>query len=405
MVKKIKVEQLKPGMFISDLDCGWLRHSFITNKIKINHEDVISKIIHQGICEVYIDTDKGLDVSDAPTAEEVNQEIQSELYKIVEQDKDHDHSVPVHEEIIKAKNLKKESIEIVQNLMGNVALNKPIKVSKVEHVVEKLVNSIFRNQDALMSLSRIRTADDYTYAHSISVCIYMVSFGKYLGYDSQLLKKIGIGALLHDIGKTKIPLAILNKKDNLSEQEYEIIKEHVEFGKNILEQSGSISETSIITAYQHHEREDGTGYPQGLSGDDITEYGKAISIIDVYDAISSNRSYKLRVEPTLALKKLFEWSTYHFNSELVQKFVRCVGIYPVGTLVLMESGWVGVVIKQGERSLLQPVVRLIYNKKTDNYLRVPYDVDLSEPSARHGKDRIVNYESPDTLDLQPEMYL
>jgi putative nucleotidyltransferase with HDIG domain len=347
MVKKIKVEQLKPGMFISDLDCGWLQHSFITNKIKVNNEDIISKIINQGICEVYIDTDKGLDVSDAPTAEEVNQEIQSELYKIVEQDKHNTHSVPVHEEMTKAKNLKKETIEVVQNLMDNVGMDKPIRVSKIEDVVEKLVNSIFRNQDALMSLSRIRTADAYTYAHSISVCVYMVSFGKYLGYDSELLKKIGIGALLHDIGKTKIALAILNKRDNLSDQEYETIKGHVESGKKILEQSGSISETSIITAYQHHEREDGTGYPQGLSGDEITEYGKAISIVDVYDAITSDRSYKLRVEPTLALKKLFEWSAHHFNSELVQKFIRCVGIYPVGTLVLMESGWVGVVIKQG----------------------------------------------------------
>jgi len=130
-----------------------------------------------------------------------------------------------------------------------------------------------------------------------------------------------------------------------------------------------------------------------------------MSIIDVYDAITSDRCYKKGIEPTHALKKLFEWSRYHFNGELVQKFIRCVGIYPVGTLVLMESGWIGVVIKQGEKNLLRPVVRIIYNKKTENYLRMPRDVDLSETSDSHGEDNIIDYESADNWNLQPEMYL
>ncbi len=405
MIKRVKIEQLIPGMYVHDFNCGWSENPFLNNSFKVKDEKTLNKIVTHGIREVYIDTEKGLDVADAPTEDEVNQEIQEELNKVLKQDKGSYDVVPVEVELIKARGVKIEATELMHNLIEDVKMDRPLKVEKIEHVVNKVVDSILRNQDALMSLSRIRSADIYTYAHSISVCVQMVSFGKYLGYDSKILKEVGIGALLHDIGKTKIPSDTLNKKGKLSNLEYEMIKKHVEFSKRILEQSGSISDTSITTAYQHHERIDGTGYPNGLKGSEISEYGQAISIIDVYDAITSDRCYKKRIEPTQALKKLFEWSKYHFNGDLVQKFIRCVGIYPVGTLVLMESGWIGVVIKQGEKNLLRPVIRLIYNKKTENYLRTPRDVDLSETLDSHGEDNIIDYESADKWNLQPEMYL
>jgi HD-GYP domain-containing protein (c-di-GMP phosphodiesterase class II) len=405
MIKKIKTENLDTGMYIHDFNCDWLRHPFFGNSLMIDDDKVINKLIEYGICEVYIDTDKGQDAAGAQTRDEVQEEIQHEIDKVIEPVKKTREPVSVNEEIIKAKVVKKEATDIVLALCEDVRHDKPIKVDKVEYIVDNVVDSILRNQDALMSLSRIRTADVYTYSHSISVCVHLVSFGKYLGYDHQKLKEVGIGALLHDIGKMKVPKDLLNKRGRLNESEYDTIKEHVVFTQQILEQSPYITETSILTACQHHERVDGKGYPNGLRGDDITEHGQAIAIVDVYDAITSDRSYKNRIEPAHALKKLFEWSKFHFNKELVQKFIRCVGIFPVGTLVMMESGWIGIVIKQGEKNLLEPVVRLIFNTKTEYHPRVPHDIDLADQSNNQRVDRIVDFESTDKWHLQPEMYL
>ncbi len=400
MIKKIKIDRLRPGMFIHDLNCGWMRHPFISNSIKIRNEKTIEKIIDHGICEVYIDTDKGLDVTDAPTLKEVNQEIQTELHKVAEAIKlENGCRVPIGREIVKAKEIKKEAKQTVQNIMEEVRFGKQIKTEKVEKVVGKMIDSIFRNKDALISLGRIKQADEYTYMHSMSVCVLMISFGKYLGFDQQQLKEVGIGAMLHDIGKMRVPQYLLQKRSLLSDGEFNTIKEHVEYSRVLLEQTGNIADTSILLAYQHHERVDGTGYPNNLKGDEISKYGQAAAIVDVYDAMTSKRCYQRKSQPTDVLRKLFEWSEFHYNKDLVQHFIRCVGIYPVGTLVRLESGLLGVILNTGEKSLLQPRIRTIYNTKKQRLI-TPRDIDLSK-----GGDRIVCHESPEKWKIIPERYL
>ncbi|MBI5099640.1 MAG: HD-GYP domain-containing protein [Nitrospirae bacterium] len=405
MIKKIKVEQLKQGMFIHDFNCGWMNHPFLTNSMKIHDEQSIKKAIDYGIREIYIDTDKGYDVGGAPTEDEVRQELQTEINRIAGQEKAHRYTVSLQEEFIKAKEIKTEAKKTIHNIMEDIRFGKQIKTEEAGQVVDKMIDSIFRNQEALISLGRIKTKDEYTYMHSVSVGVLMISFGKHIGFEVPLLKEVGMGALLHDVGKMIVPQAILNKEEKLTEKELEMMRKHAEYGRTLLEQTHGISDSALTLAAQHHERIDGTGYPLGLKGEEISYYARATAIVDVYDAMTSKRCYQNKYLPTDVLKKLYEWSSYHYDRSLVQQFICCMGIYPVGTLVRMESGMVGVVIQHGEKSLLHPVVRIVYNTKNGSFLRLPYDLDLSQPSGKSGEDRIVSYESPEKLGIKPEMYL
>ena len=401
MKKKIKVEQLKPGIYIDDFNCAWLDNPFLSNGMKINNEEAIEKIIDKGIREVYIDTEKGLDVDDAPTEEEVKQGIQTEFIRVVESQREGTNSVSLEKEIVRAKEIKNEAKQAVHKVMDDIRLGKQIELDKVERAVEEITDSIFRNKDALSSLCRIKKTDDYTFSHSVSVCVLMVSFARHLGMDAQTVKELGIGGLLHDIGKTNIPVEILNKKGTLTDDEFIRMKEHVIHGTVILYDNSDINDTSVCVVAHHHERFDGTGYPNGFKGEEITKFGQIAGIIDVYDAITSDRCYRRGIQPTEALRKLFEWSKFHFNRDLVQQFIRCVGIYPIGTLVVLESGMLSVVVNHGESSLLQPTVRIVFDTKTMKYV-TPYDVDLSQEGI---EDKIKNYESPYIWNIRPEMYL
>jgi HD-GYP domain-containing protein (c-di-GMP phosphodiesterase class II) len=405
MIKKIKTEQLTHGMYVHDFNCGWLSHPFLTNSMKIEDDQTITKVIDYGIRELYIDTDKGYDLGGAPTEDEVKQEIQAEIDRIVRPEKENRIAVSVREEIVKAKEIRNKAKETVHNIMEDVRFGRQIKTEEVGQVVDNMIDSIFRNQDALMSLGRIKEKDEYTYMHSVSVGVLMISFGKHLGLDMQVLKEVGVGAMLHDVGKMIVSQVILNKEEKLTEKELAMMKKHVEYSRTILEQTHGITDIAITLAAQHHERVDGTGYPLGLKGEAISYYSKAVAIADVYDAMTSKRCYQENFLPTDVLKKLYEWSSYHYDRTLVEQFIRCVGIYPVGTLVQLESGLVGVIIQNGEKNLLQPVVRIVYNTSNGSYVRMPYDMDLAKPSGKNGEDRIVSYESTERLGIKPEIYL
>jgi len=387
-------------MFIHDMNCGWLRHPFLKNSIKIKDGTTIRKMSEYGISEVYIDTDKGPDVDHMPTKQELDREIQKQLDEIADSKYSLVKSESLEKELIRAREIRKEAKYTVRNIMEEIRFGRPIKTEKVEKVVDRMVDSIFRNQDALIALGRIKRADEYTYMHSLSVCILMISFGKHLGFDVRQLKEIGIGAMLHDIGKMQVPEEILNNKGALKEHEYELMKKHVEYSHSLLEKTEGISELSVIIATQHHERLDGKGYPNNLKGDAISIYGQAAAIADVYDAMTSQRCYQRKYEPTEALRKLYEWSE-SYNRALVAQFIRCVGIYPVGSLVLLESGLLGVVRDRGKDNLLQPNVRIVYDTKKARHVVPPYDLDLS----MGGKDMIRSYESADKWNIRPELLL
>ena len=377
MIKKITTDQLQIGMFISNLDASCLEHNFLSSQFAVNNEDTIKKVQDTGIKCVYIDTKKGLDIQDAATVTEVDTKLQKDTLKIASKNTTLDKQVPVQQEVERARGIYKEAHNVMQDLMEDIRLGKQVEVERVEPISEQLVESVFRNKDALISLSRIKDKDHYTFMHSVSVAGLMITFSRAMGFEMDLIKEIAIGGMLHDVGKMMTPNNVLNKPGKLDNDEFKIMKSHVVYSRELLEGKPGITQAALDVAAMHHERIDGTGYPLGLKGDEISLVGQMSTIVDVYDALTSVRVYKSAWEPNLALKKLLEWSDHHFNPDLVKQFIRCLGIYPIGTLVELDSGNIAIIIEQGESGLLNPKVRIIYNTHKKGLVPVS-ELDLAK---------------------------
>lgn len=399
MIKKIGIDQLKPGMFIHDLNCGWLDHPFLTNSFPVLDEKTVGRIREVGIREVYIDTVKGADVWLARTQQEVSADLDRQMLAIAEAKVVAPISANLSDEGPRARRMHSEANKIVRNLMEDVRLGQQIQVDRLEPLVENMVDSIFRNQDALLPLARLKHHDSYTFEHSVSVCALLVAFARGLKLEREVIKEVAMGGLLHDVGKARVPDTILNKPAKLTDAEFEQMKSHVVQSVVVLQQNPGVSATALAVAGQHHERYDGTGYPNKLVGQDITLHGQMAAIVDVYDAISSDRVYHKGMAPTQALKKLLEWSDHHFDPALVQAFIRSIGIYPTGTLVRLESGRLGVVVEQSEGNLLEPMVRVFYHAGKQYYLP-PEMVDLAK-----SQDRIAGFETYEKWKIDPYQWL
>ncbi len=400
MIKQIRVDQLKPGMFIHDLNCGWLDHPFLTNAFHVRDMATVDKIIKIGIRELYIDTIKGADVWAAPTQSEVNADLERRLQEIAERNTDKPIIVDLKDEAARARRLQGEANKLVRNMMDDVRLGQQVEIERVEPLVEGMVDSIFRNQDALLPLARLKNHDDYTFQHSVSVCALLVAFGRGMKLDKAVIREMALGGLLHDVGKARIPDRILNKPGKLSEDEFGHMQHHVDEGVLLLQQSPGISEIALKVTAEHHERYDGSGYPGGLVEKNISLYGQMASIVDVYDAITSERVYHKGMAPTQALKKLLEWSSHHFDPKLVQAFIRSIGIYPSGSLVMLDSKRLGVVVEQNEDKLLEPVIRVFYHAGQQHYIP-PEMIDLS----KFQQDRIASFESFEKWKIDPYQWL
>ena len=221
--------------------------------------------------------------------------------------------------------------------------------------------------------------DVYTFEHSVSFSVLMMAFAKSMGLSDKIIREVGIGGLLHDIGKTLTPDEILNKPGKLTAEEFVIMKEHVVHSRKILEKTKGLSQISMDIAVQHHEKYDGNGYPLGLKGDQISRYGQMSAIVDVYDALTADRCYHTGKEPSETLKLLVKWSGAHFNPTLVREFIQAVGIYPVGSLVMLSNNHLAKVIEINE-NMLNPIVEIFLNTKTRSYIPRKL-IDLSKSEA------------------------
>ncbi len=403
MIKKISVRQLKPGMFVHDMDCGWMEHPFLTGSFKINSDRDIGTMVAYGIRELYIDSEKGLDVPDAPTQSEVQASIARQMAVIVENVRPIE-PASLQEEVGRARAVLTEANKIIGDLMQGARLGRQIEREQVDPIVCKMSDSILRNKDALLSLCRIKEKDSYTFLHSVSVGALLMCFSRAFKLKVGDMQLVGIGGMLHDIGKTMVPDRILNKTGELTPDEFSTMKMHVLYGQNILADTPDISQTSFDVVAQHHERYDGSGYPLKLKGSEMSIYGQMASIVDVYDAITSDRCYRKAMDPTVALRKMFEWSKFHFDPELIQTFVRTIGIYPVGTLVMLESGKIAVVIDQQGRDLTRPLVRAVFDSRKSCYI-TQEDIDLSKPLGYGGGDRIVSHEAAAKWNIDPHQFV
>jgi HD-GYP domain-containing protein (c-di-GMP phosphodiesterase class II) len=390
-------------MFIHELDCGWMEHPFVRNRFKLGKDEEISRILGAGIRGVVIDCSRGMDVEEAPTLQEARASTEAELTVAVV-------GRPIlvrttlGEEIGRAAAIRQQATGLVRTVMRDARLGKAIELDQVTPVVENITASILRNASALISLSRIKNKDDYTFLHSVSVCTLLVAFCRSRGMDQDTIYQAGIGGLLHDTGKARVPDSILNKPGRLTDEEFDIVKRHPRDGYDILRMTPGIGPIPLDITLHHHERRDGSGYPDRQDEHAISELAQMAAIVDVYDAITADRCYHQGMSAAEALRKIFEWSKFHFNPVLAQEFIRCVGIYPVGTLVRLESGRLGVVVEPHETSLLTPKVNAFFDTRSGT--RIPLQtIDLSRPVGSGGADRILGLEQPEKWKLDPMQYL
>jgi len=404
MLKKIDVSQLRVGMFIHDLSCEWMTHPFVRNRFVISKHEEIAKIIEAGIHDLVIDARRGLDVRDAPTLAEAQAVTEAELVHIATSQQAPVARVALGDELKRAQLVREQATDLVRTVMADARLGKAIEMDRVAPVVQAITESILRNPAALVGLLRIKSKDDYTFLHSVSVCALLVAFCRSRKLDQDTTWQAGLGGLLHDTGKALIPDSILNKPGPLTVEEFEIVKKHPRDGYQILIQSPDIGPIPLDITLNHHERRDASGYPGGHGSDAISELTQMAAIVDVYDAITADRCYHKGISAAAALRKIHEWSRHHFNPALTQDFMRCVGIYPVGTMVLLESGRLAVVVEAHETNLLSPKVHVFFDTKNSVYIK-PVLVDLARPFGAGGADRIVRHEQPPKWNVDPMKFL
>ncbi|GGY71855.1 HD-GYP domain-containing protein [Marinobacter zhanjiangensis] len=401
MIKRIPLSALRVGMYLTDLNNDWVPHNNERRKGFIRSEATIEKIARLGVKYVYIDTERGPDSPDGEPAHEVDRANEAALNRAAEESPVAFRRADVAEEMTSALAIHQQAQGLVGNLMQDVKLGKAIDLSPVHELADDLQGSVFRNHNALACLGRIREKDNYLLEHSVNLSVLMSIFGKSVGHSSDVLHQTIVGALLHDIGKILTPDEILHKPGRLTAEEFEIMKGHAAHSHQILSTTEGIGELSVLTAAEHHERMDGSGYPRGLHGDEISIYGRMVAIADVYDAITSDRVYHKGMTPTQGLKKLLEWSGDHLDPILVRQFIRCLGLYPVGSMVLLESGRLGAVIEGNEDDQRQPVVRLMYH--TRFRMPIPLEtLDLSRPGVQ---DHILRAVEPEEYHLDVRKFL
>ncbi len=357
MIKLITVDELQQGMFIHKLEVWWVKDKRIRNQMLITDKRQIAMIRNEGIMQLWIDLDKSVQAPTQPAPK-----------KAIPQ-------TPYFNELDQAQTLFHQGKPQVLALFNEARMGQGLNLEHTLDLVDQIAGSITRAPTALLSVARLKNHDDYTYLHSMAVCGLMISLGKKMGLDEQQLRRVGMGGLLHDVGKAAVPLEILNKPGKLTDEEFTIMRQHPIVGAQRL-MDADAGDDLLDIALHHHEKYDGSGYPHGLKGEEITLYARMAAVCDVYDAVTSNRPYRKGWTPAEAMHNMLSWRG-HFDSTLLHAFVRTIGIYPVGSLVRLASGRVALVVQAGEKSLLKPKVHVFWSLHSQREIK-PEELDLGD---------------------------
>lgn len=405
MIREIKIRELRSGMSVCGLKKDSGSTSFLMNNIIIKSSEEIRDFQDRGYDAAFVDMgpgegevpmekDPGLVVPAPKTPASVKEPAMelreqgdgifsapSEPVKRNEQTRGELGIGPgkdplgFDDEIREATQLREEAESTIKNVMEDVRLGKSIDREQVEGTITGIIDSIFRNRDAITSLARLKRYDTYTFTHSVNVGILAVALGRHMGLDREELFDLGAGALLHDIGKMLLPGELINKPGSFTDKEYKVVMSHPALGAQYLTAAGGVKDSSIKVVSQHHERNNGTGYPAGAKGEDIHLYSMIAGIVDVYDAMTSDRVYHKATPPADALKTIYFRKDTLFGHELVEKFIQCIGIYPIGSLVELNTGEIGLVKSVNRTNLLQPKVLVVLDRNNVQCNR-PFEIDL-----------------------------
>lgn len=401
MNKEIRIDELQIGMRVEQLDRSWLSTPFFRHKMTITSTQQIAQLKASGVQTLIVHMEAE-EVCEGPSAE-------TEIVYLAagppsEETASVKTMVPFEEELPAARQVYQAAKAVIQDAMNDTRLGRAINVDAVRTVISDMTDSVFRNPDALSSLSRLKRFDEYTFYHSVNTALLAMSLGRSLGFDRSMIHLAGVGTLLHDIGKMKVPLEILNKPGRLEAHEMEIMKQHVLRGVEVLTNTTGLGSSYIQPALEHHERVNGDGYPHRRAHQDISQFGLITAIVDIYDAMTSDRCYHKGKPAHEILQLLYRLSLEgHLDSTLVQRFIQIVGIYPVGSVVELDSGETGIVKRINRDAPLAPVLLLV-KSAGNTLLSNPTEHDLSQPGKQqHQHVKAVLH--PHQVGIDPANYL
>ncbi|QIZ78246.1 HD-GYP domain-containing protein [Ferrimonas lipolytica] len=385
MIKTVPLHQVTIGMYITDIpghdELG------IRQKGLIKDPRILRVMQQRGVMSVVVD------LSQSTINPTLNMAAKVKAKKVTVRKK-------TFEELPQARKLYRQARKLQQQTMESLFKGDAINLDEVGATADEFIESVFRNPSALSCLRLIKQKDDYLLEHSIGVAILMVMFGRQLGFSGQELHHLCVGSLLHDIGKIKVPEKILNKPGKLSEPEFIIMRSHAAYSRDIMKATPGLNQISLDVAAQHHEKIDGSGYPAGLSGNQISKYGRMIAICDIYDALTADRVYRDGMTGPQAMKILRNMTPNQLDEALLHQFINCVGVYPPGSFVELSNGMIAIVIDATTTPLL-PIVKVIYSTRSNTHV-MNEELDLALAGTN---EKIVRAVKPEEYRLDPRNYL
>ena len=386
MKRKIDIDQLQVGMFMeADVReaagkvTGSAKNVLLLGKgVLITSENQIRRLVDAGLDQVTIDTTKGKDIEGGepvPTLVAPTERRERKTQKLPE-----GRTVAYRDEIKVARKTKAVVTKAIKGVLESTALGGSMDKAKLDLAGKLLTQSVFRNVDAMVGLTRIKEHDPYTAAHCVNVSVLTLAVAHGDGMDPSTAEMVATATLLHDIGKTKVPLEVLNKPGRFEPHELEEMRKHTSHAEGILQEMSGISEEAMYIATQHHEMFNGSGYPHKLSGEEIHRFGQMTAVADVYDALTSARVYKPALPPHFAIGKIYGNRDIEFRQDVVDLFVKALGLYPVGSLVVLNTEEIGVVCEPNPEDSRRPKVGVVITRYKKRRL-VPMVVDLSDSRA------------------------
>lgn len=408
MKKKINIDQLKVGMFMeADVKEGG-KSKGSSNKnvlllgkgMLVTSENQVRRLKEAGLGEVTIDTTKG---ADAPGGKPVSAAVPQMPREPKKKPPPPGREAHYKDELKVARATRAAAAKAVKETLTSVAMGGSMDKQKIDVAGKLITKSVMRNVDAMVGLTRIKEHDAYTATHCINVCVLVLAVLHAEGVDAETAETVATAALLHDIGKTKVPLEILNKPGRFEPHELEEMRKHTIYSEEILRGMSGITEEGFFIAAQHHEMLNGSGYPHSLKGGEIHRLGQITAISDVYDALTSARVYKPALTPHTALSRIYGDRDKEFRSDVVELFIKALGLYPVSSLVALNTGEVGVVCEPNPEDSRQPKVGVIITRYAKRRA-TPLVVDLADPHASEER-KIVKVMDPEKYNVDVEKIL
>ncbi|WP_243361942.1 HD-GYP domain-containing protein [Fundidesulfovibrio terrae] len=359
--KLVSAERLRPGMYVSRLEMSWFKHPYLSSRVGILKDDkAVAELKALGAHFVEIDLDRGLD-EEGPVRVSQEKDVRPENAPLP--------PLPPRVPAVSdsagtmrfAKKLFDHGVECTRRVIGVAEAGKPVQLAQARALIARLISSVKANQNVLRLLGVLKDYDEYTFTHCLNVASMGVLFGNHMGLPDRQLELLGLSGLLHDVGKCLLPKEIVNKPGRLTDEEFEVMKHHTVLGWEYIKDQEGIPEQSARGVLEHHERLDGSGYPNQISGSEMDGVSRILSVLDVFDALTSDRVYRVRLSPHTALKTLFEKRGVAFAENVLDRFVKCVGVYPASSVVQLRNGCYAVVTGHDPARPLNPFMTIFRN--------------------------------------------